>query len=157
MRGVAFILGSLGLVAASLVLRAPATAATQPDGAATYKRCAACHLATGAGVPGAFPPLAANVKALSQTADGRRYLALVVVKGVSGPLTVEGKTYRGVMPAQGDLDDATIAGLLDHVVTKIAKGKARPFTTAEIAAARKSATALKASDVGKLKPTAGQK
>ena len=157
MRGVPIILAALCLGAASLVQRAPATAATQPDGAATYKRCAACHLASGAGVPGAFPPLATNVNILSQTADGRRYLALVVVKGVSGPLTVEGKAYRGVMPAQGDLDDAAIAGLLDYVVTKVAKGKAKPFITAEIAAARKSATALKASDVSKLKLTAGQK
>lgn len=157
MRGMSFMLGALGLVAASLVLRAPATAATQPDSAATYKRCAACHLATGAGVPGAFPPLAGNVRALSQSADGRKYLALVVIKGVSGPLTVEGKTYRGVMPAHGDLDDASIAGLLDHVVTRIAKGKARPFSAAEIGAARKSAGTLNASGVGKLRPSAGVK
>lgn len=157
MRGLPFILGSLGLVAASLVLRAPATAATQPDGAVTYKRCAACHLATGAGVPGAFPPLGANVRALSQSADGRKYMALVVLKGVSGPLTVEGKTYRGVMPAHGDLDDATIAALLDHVVVKISKGKAKPFSAAEIGAARKFAGSLNASGVGKLKPSAAVK
>ena len=157
MRGVSIMLASLGLVAASLMARAPATAATQPDGAAAYKRCAACHLATGAGVPGAFPPLAGNVNSLAQTAEGRRYLALVVIKGVSGPLTVEGKSYRGVMPAQGDLDDATTAALLDHVVAKIVKGKAKPFTAPEIAAARKAAATLKAADIGKLKPTAGQK
>lgn len=157
MRSLPFILGSLGLVAASLVLRAPATAATQPDGTAGYKRCAACHLATGAGVRGAFPPLAANVKALSQSAAGRKYLALVVIKGVSGPITVEGKTYRGVMPAQGYLDDAAIAALLDYVVTKIAKGKAKPFSAAEIGAARKLAGSLNTSGVGKLRPSAGVK
>lgn len=157
MRGVSLILGSMGLVAASLVLRAPATAASQPDGAAAYKRCAACHLATGAGVPGAFPPLGANVRSLSQSADGRKYIALVVLKGVSGPLTVEGKAYRGVMPAHGDLDDATIAALLDHVVVKIANGKAKPFSAAEIAAARKSAASLNASGVVKLKPSAAVK
>ena len=157
MRGLPFLMGALGLVAAGLMLRAPAEAAPQPDGAAAYKRCAACHLATGAGVPGAFPPLAGNVKSLAQTAEGRRYLALVVIRGVSGPLTVEGKGYRGVMPAQGDLDDATAAALLDHVVAKIAKGKAKPFTAPEIAAARKAAATLKAADIGKLKPTAGQK
>lgn len=157
MRRVSLILGSLGLVAASLVLRAPATAAAQPDGAVTYKRCAACHVATGAGVPGAFPPLGGNIRALSQSAEGRRYLAMVVIKGVSGPLTVEGKTYRGVMPAQGDLDDASIAAVLDHVVAKIAKGKAKPFTAAEIGAARKSAGTMNASAVGKLRTTVGGK
>lgn len=157
MRGVPFILGALGLVAASLVLRAPAQAAAQPDGAATYKRCAACHLPTGAGVPGAFPPLKANVRDLAQSPDGRRYLALAVLKGVSGPLSVEGKTYRGVMPAQGDLDDASIAAVLTHVVTTVAAGKAKPFTAAEIAAARKSAATLNASAVGKLKAGTGVK
>lgn len=157
MRGVSPILGALGLVSASLLLRAPAEAAAQPDGAAAYKRCAACHLPTGAGVPGAFPPLGANVRALSQSADGRKYMALVVIKGLSGPLTVEGKTYRGVMPAQGDLDDAAIAALLDHVVTNVAKGKAKPFTPAEIASARKSAASLNAAGVGKLKPSIGAK
>jgi mono/diheme cytochrome c family protein len=157
MRKVPILLGAIGLVAASLVLRTPATAAPQPDGAAAYKRCAACHLATGAGVPGAFPPLAGNVRALAQSADGRKYMALVVIKGLSGPLTVEGKAYRGVMPAQGDLNDTAIAALLDHVVTNVAKGKARPFTTAEIASARKSAAALNAAGIGKLKPSVGAK
>lgn len=157
MRGASLIFGFIALVGASLLLRAPATAAAQPDGAAAYKRCAACHLPTGAGVPGAFPPLAANVRALSQNADGRRYMALVVIKGLSGPLTVDSKTYRGVMPAQGDLDDATIAALLDHVVTTVAKGKAKPFTMAEIASARKSAGSLNAAGVGKLKPAVGAK
>jgi len=57
----------------AFAVRVPATAAPQQqDGAAIYKRCAACHLATGAGVPGAFPPLAADVRNLSQTAAGRR-------------------------------------------------------------------------------------
>lgn len=157
MRAPPVLLAALGLAATSLFLRAPATAAPQADGAAAYKRCAACHLATGAGVPGAFPPLAGNVRTLSQSAEGRRYMTLVVLKGVSGPLSVEGKTYRGVMPAHGDLDDATIAALLDHVVVRIAKGKAKPFSAAEIAAARKSAGSLNAAGVGKLKPGVGAK
>lgn len=157
MRGVPFLLGAIGLVAASTLLRQPAEAAPQPDGAVTYKRCAACHLQTGAGVPGAFPPLGANVRALSQSEKGRRYLATVVIKGVSGPLTIEGKTYRGVMPAQGDLDDVAIAALLDHVVSKVAKGKARPFTAAEIATARKSAASLNGPAVGKIRATVGFK
>ncbi len=48
MRPLAILLAFAGLAGAG-----PATAAD--DGATIYKRCAACHLANGAGVPGAFP------------------------------------------------------------------------------------------------------
>lgn len=157
MRALPILLGAVGLIAISLVMRAPAAAASPVDGAAAYKRCAACHLATGAGVPGAFPPLAGNVRTLAQSAEGRKYMTLVVLKGVSGPLTVEGKTYRGVMPTHGDFDDATIAALLNHVVTKIAKGKAAPFSAADIGAVRKSAGSLNAAGVSKLKPAVAAK
>jgi mono/diheme cytochrome c family protein len=156
MRGALTVLGLAGIATAAIAL-APAKAATQLDGAATYKRCAACHLPTGAGVPGAFPPLGADVRQLSQTAAGRNYLALVVIKGVSGPLTVEGKTYRGSMPAQADLDDASVAALLNYVATKVAKGNSKAFTPIEIAAARKSGAGLNSSAVGKLHEAAGRK
>ena len=139
----------------AFAVRVPATAAPQQqDGAAIYKRCAACHLATGAGVPGAFPPLAADVRNLSQTAAGRRYLALVVIKGVSGPLTVDGNLYQGVMPAQPNLNDAEVASLLDHVISKVAKGNARAFTVNEIVTARKAGMSLNAAAVGKLHASA---
>jgi mono/diheme cytochrome c family protein len=143
---------------ATFVVRVPATAAPQQqDAAAIYKRCAACHLATGAGIPGAFPPLAADVRNLSQSAAGRKYLALVVLKGVSGPLTVDGKPYRGVMPAQPNLNDAEVASVLNHVVSKVAKGNGRAFTVNEIAAARKAGMSLNAAAVGKLHASAGGK
>ena len=142
----------------AFAVRVPATAAPQQqDGAAIYKRCAACHLATGAGVPGAFPPLAADVRNLSQTAAGRRYLALVVIKGVSGPLTVDGKLYQGVMPAQPNLNDAEVASVLNHVVSSVAKGNARAFTANEIATARKAGMSLNSAAVGTLHASAGEK
>lgn len=132
------------------LLAGPAPA--QVDGALVYKRCAACHLANRAGVPGAFPPLGADIRALAGKPDGRRYLALVVIRGVSGPITVEGKPYRGVMPAQTGLSDADIAAVLNHLV----KGSpAKPFTAAEIAGHRAGAGGLTAAAVGKLQPPAG--
>jgi mono/diheme cytochrome c family protein len=152
MRTVPVLLGLAG-VAAALVARVPATAAiAQPDGATIYKRCAACHLVTGAGVPGAFPPLAANVKALSQTPAGRSYMSLAVIKGLSGPLIVDAKTYRGIMPAQAGLDDAAIAAVLNHVVTSIAKGSGKSFTAAEVAAARKAGTSLTSANIVASRP-----
>lgn len=125
------------------------SAAAADDGATIYKRCAACHLANGAGVPGAFPPLKADVRSLATTAAGRRYLALVVIRGVSGPITVEGKAYRGTMPAQAGLNDAQVAAVLNYVVRG---GAAKAFTPREIAGYRAGGAALNSAAVARLQP-----
>lgn len=151
------------LLAAALPVHAapetapPVAAVTVPDGAALYTRCAACHTKTGAGVPGAFPPLGPDVRAMAVTQAGRRYLAVVVTRGVSGPIKVGGKPYAGVMPAQGGLDDAAVAAVLNHVGTVIVKNgpEFKAFDAPEIAAFRASGAALSAQDVGKLHSAAG--
>ena len=148
-------LGALG----SLLASAPAALAdAAKDGAAHYQRCAACHLPTGAGVPGAFPPLGADFRALAVTPPGREYLALVVIKGLMGPLTVDGKRYVGVMPAQ-PLDDAGVAAVLNHVATTIAKvGEGfQPYTADEVAAVRAAGKGLTSADVAKRHAVAGGK
>lgn len=137
------------LILFALTLGSPGLAA---DGGALYKRCAACHLPTGAGLPGAFPPLGADFRTLSAGSSGRRYLILAVIKGVAGPITVEGKPYGGVMPAQSALDDAAVASVLNHVAMNIAKaGKGfKSFTPSEVATARSGGVALNGSAVAKL-------
>ena len=60
------------------------------------KVCITCHQATGLGIPGAFPPLAKSDflnKDVNRAIKG-------VVKGLSGPITVNGKKFNGAMPAQ---------------------------------------------------------
>lgn len=130
-------------------LAAPAIAA---DGPTLYKRCAACHLPNGAGVPGAFPSLQTDFRAQAASTNGRRYLILAVVKGLAGPITVDGKTFRGVMPAQVGLDDQDVATVLNHVATVIANvgNGFKPFTPAEVAAVRAADKDLKPSDVAAL-------
>lgn len=127
----------------ALLLGGTANAHAQ-DGATIYTRCSVCHLQSGKGVPGAFPPLGADVRALATSVAGRRYLALVPFRGLAGPLTVSGATYRGVMPAQTGLDDAAIAKVLNHILGTIAVGSTpvAQFTTVEVAAARLSAATL---------------
>ena len=143
--------GAVAALAATLPVHAAA------DGATVFARCAACHTKTGAGVPGVFPPLGPDVRAMAATQAGRRYLALAVTRGLSGPIKVAGKPYAGVMPAQGGLDDAAVAAVLNHVGTVIVKtGPAfQPFKEPEIAAFRASGTALSAQDVAKLHSGAG--
>jgi len=145
------------IVGAALALPAGAQAQSAPTGATIYKRCAACHTATGAGVPGAFPPLKQDTKVLAARKDGRRYLALAVIRGLSGPITVEGKTYRGVMPAQS-LDDASVAAVLNYVLAELSPGPApRAFTAKEIAAIRKGGATLSPADIAKLHGSVGGK
>lgn len=142
------------LAALSASLAVGEAAAFAEDGAAVYKRCAACHLADGAGVPGAFPPLRANVSALAATPAGRRYLALAVIRGVSGPITVDGKAFRGTMPAQAGLNDAQVAAVLNH---RLAGSSAKIFSAREIAGYRAGAASLNGAAVGRLRTGAAGK
>lgn len=136
-------------------LAAPAVQAqTAPDGAALFKRCAACHLATGAGVPGSFPPLDTHVAALAEAPGGRDYLVMVISAGLTGELKVGSGTYRGFMPPQVGIKDDAAAALLNHVLTSIVKpaSKAAPFTADEVAAIRKTHAGKRAADVMKMRP-----
>ena len=56
--------------------------------------CQLCHQPTGAGLPGAFPPLIATEFV---TGDPRR-LTAIVLKGIGGPLKVNGTIYAAGMP-----------------------------------------------------------
>lgn len=133
--------------------------AVAADGAALYKRCAACHLPTGAGVPGAYPPLGADFAALTKKADGRRYLVLAVIKGVSGPIVIGGKPFRSVMPAQAGMSDGDVAAVLNHVAVKLAKAGAgfKPFTETEVKAVRAGAGTFNAAQVGQMHAKVGGK
>lgn len=148
--------GGAALLALSAALPAPA-APPAVNGASVFTRCAACHTTTGAGVPGTYPPLGADFRKLAAKPAGRRYLVLTVTRGVSGPLTIDGKQYRNVMPAQSGLSDAAVAAVLNHVGTAIArKGPSFvPFDPQEVAAGRASGTSLTGADVGRLHAMAG--
>ena len=54
--------------------------------------CMACHMAEGTGLEGAFPPLAKS----KNLADKNRVIK-VILKGLSGPLKVNGVDYDGEM------------------------------------------------------------
>ena len=66
----------------------------------------------GAGVPGAFPPLAG-----SEWVNGDpKTLALIPLLGITGSITVAGKSYTGTMPPFGTmLSDAELAAVLSHI------------------------------------------
>ena len=73
--------------------------------------CFACHMANGEGLPAVFPPLA---KSDFIQADHDRAIK-VVLKGLSGPITVNGKPYNNLMPPQEFTDDQ-VADVLTYVM-----------------------------------------
>jgi mono/diheme cytochrome c family protein len=109
----------------------PKTLAEQ--GKAVYSSiCQACHQANGGGVPGTFPPLAKS----EWVAGSEKRLVAIILKGLQGPITVEGKQYNNVMPPQGDaLSDEKIAAVASYVRANF--GNSAPeITAAKVAAAR---------------------
>jgi len=122
-----------------------ADAGAAVDGARVYAaNCASCHGAAGAGIPGAFPPVAGHAADIAARDGGRDYLIDAMLYGLMGAIVVNGVSYNGVMPAWGQLSDADIAAVLDHIVA-LDGPAAAPFTTDEVAAQR--GRGLSAADV----------
>lgn len=111
----------------------------QSPGAKLYSaNCQSCHQATGQGIPGTFPPLT-HLDQVVQAKGGREYLIRVVLYGLQGPLTAQGKTYNGVMPPFRQLKDPEVADLLNYILTTFAKSKAKPIRPEEVKAQRAKA------------------
>ncbi|WP_370520511.1 cytochrome D1 domain-containing protein [Thioalkalivibrio sp. XN279] len=74
--------------------------------------CQACHGPTGAGLPGAFPPLADS----DWIDANRERLPEIVLHGLSGEIMVNGKKYNAVMPPMAYLSDEDVANVLSFVL-----------------------------------------
>lgn len=131
--------GALALAAATVANAADAPTPAYPQGAASFQaNCALCHGAAGAGLPSLAPPLLSYPARYAASAEGRRQLAMTVLYGMYGDVAVEGKHYAFRMPDFGQLDDASLAALLNFVVFDLAHAPASvtPLAPAEIAAER---------------------
>lgn len=120
-----------------------------------YTPCAGCHQATGAGLPGVFPPLVEHVPEILNAKGGREYIIQLVLNGLQGEIVVKGQKFKGAMPALAQLKDDQIAAALNHVATqwgneKLLPANHKPFTAEEIKAAReKKITAAQMYDLRK--------
>lgn len=113
--------------------------------------CAGCHGTDGAGMARFAPPLIGSDWV---TGDGKR-LALILLHGMEGPVTVAGKVYNKpdilpVMPAHSTMDDTAITAILTYIrnewgnqagpvskrlvgMTRItSQGRVIPWTAAEL-------------------------
>jgi mono/diheme cytochrome c family protein len=70
--------------------------------------CQTCHQANGLGVAGQYPPLAGS----EFTTGGSRRPAMIVLKGLTGPVTVKGQKFGAAVmqPWDKTLTDQKIAG-----------------------------------------------
>jgi len=104
-----------------------------PDGKQVFSTtCAACHQATGEGVPGVYPPLAGSEWVTGDEAKVVR----ILLHGVTGPIEVAGETFNSMMPPWGaTLKDADIAAVLTYARSTWGN-KGTPITAAKVAAIR---------------------
>jgi mono/diheme cytochrome c family protein len=100
--------------------------------------CTGCHQATGAGIPGVFPPVAGHSADLYAAEGGREYLIQVLLYGVQGPITVAGTTYNGLMPGWASFSDQQVAAVINHIVAGFGETPEgfTPIEAREVAAER---------------------
>ena len=99
--------------------------------------CGTCHRSDGQGIPAAgFPPLAGSEWV---TGDAER-LIKVTLKGLMGPIEVNGRNYPGSVPMtpfEGLLDDEEMASVLTYVRNAFGN-EASAISPDEVAAVRAS-------------------
>ena len=89
----------------------PSLAILSKEGAKVYSKCAGCHGAGGAGGSG-IPPLAGSEWVTGPTEQ----LSQIIYHGISGPITVAGVSYNGVMPAQNlGLGKKELAAVMTYI------------------------------------------
>jgi putative membrane-bound dehydrogenase-like protein len=73
--------------------------------------CAACHQPHGLGTEGLAPPLADS----EWVSGSEQRLARIILHGLTGPIQVNGRTYRLDMPGLGLFTDEQIASILTYI------------------------------------------
>ena len=104
----------------------------EAPGSVAYTRyCASCHLPGGQGDGNRFPPLFGS----EWVGGPKTRLIEIVLKGMSGPITVRRKPYDGVMPAHAFLNDQQVAEILTYIRTRMNHG-GTPISAEEVQTVR---------------------
>ncbi|MES2292523.1 MAG: cytochrome c [Pseudomonadota bacterium] len=125
----------LAVLAASLLgVLAGAAEADTPE-QLFNNNCAICHQVGGKGVEGQFPRLAGRAGVIAAMPQGREFLVSLVLNGMSGTVTVDGKKIVGVMPDFSAFADDDLAAILTYVAG-LGGTKAVSFAADELKAGR---------------------
>lgn len=90
--------------------------------------CVACHLPSGKGIPGTYPPLDGS----NWLTDKREESLRAVKFGLEGPIEVNGKLYDNLMVPMG-LSDKEIADVMNYVMNSWSNKIRPPVTEKEVA------------------------
>jgi nitrite reductase (NO-forming) len=94
--------------------------------------CSVCHQPNGQGLEGVFPPLAGS----DLLAKDPKRAMHIVLNGLSGAVTVNGKTFNSVMPPMSQLNNDELANILTYV-THSWGNKGYRYSAQELADVRK--------------------
>lgn len=111
----------------------------QDQSSESYKRgkmvyddfCITCHLPSGKGIPGNFPPLDGSdwlTKKRSESIHAIKY-------GLQGPITVNGEKYNNVMVSMG-LTDQEVADVMNYINNSWGNAIKKPVTLEEVKAVK---------------------
>jgi len=95
--------------------------------------CLECHLTTGAGVSGVFPPLKDSdylMNNIDKSIAGIKF-------GLKGEIVVNDEIYDGVMAKQG-LDDEEIADVMNYILNQWGNSYDAQITTQQVSEVQKS-------------------
>ncbi|MCH1433697.1 MAG: cytochrome c [Flavobacteriaceae bacterium] len=95
--------------------------------------CLQCHLTTGAGVSGVFPPLKDSdylMNNIDKSIAGIKF-------GLKGEIVVNDEIYDGVMAKQG-LDDEEIADVMNYILNQWGNSYNAQITTQQVSEVQKS-------------------
>ena len=80
-------------------------------GAALYANCAGCHQQSGLGIRGFYPPLADSPLVIGSPEP----LLAILLKGLEGPVTIQGVTYDQPMPPAPFQTDEELAAIASFI------------------------------------------
>ena len=95
--------------------------------------CLQCHLTTGAGVSGVFPPLKDSdylMNNIDKSIAGIKF-------GLKGEIVVNDEIYDGVMAKQG-LDDEEITDVMNYILNQWGNSYDAQITTQQVSEVQKS-------------------
>jgi len=134
---------TLGFAGMALSQGAAAQGSVAAGQASYDKTCVACHQPGGKGMAGLAPALAGTLAPLMGQEDGRRYVAGVLVHGLSGRIVSQGMTFVGAMPPQAALSDAELAEVANYLARSLNGAKDDVFKAEDFARERSAKTSHK--------------